>query len=131
MWIRRTHEEVIQRRRRHWLFASLFYSTLAFVCIFVSCITGYRKHSTHPPLTWTTSLFYAILVSLLTAVIVYFAQAVLGWKFTISDRVMICSNCHRVTSASEKKRCACGGVLDEFDDWKWDEGDLSKGENDE
>jgi hypothetical protein len=92
-----------------------------FIVFFLLGVVGWGKPVWHQAIPWPAALRLSFVVSTVTAVSVFLFQAIYGWRFT-NDRVMICSICGRMHPFSKKKSCGCGGVFEELDSFKWEEG---------
>lgn len=97
---------------------SLACFVVAFVLFYILGIIGWGKPNWHDPLPWPRALYSSFLLSLLLATLLFLFQSVYGWRLP-HDRIMTCSTCHKMQSFNEKPACACGGIFEDFDAWRW------------
>ena len=132
MWTRRTEQEIeaaklADEAKRKSLLRPLYWALpMSIVCSLLFSF-GYRGGATRGvilysdpiPLLSTKFFFGAIFSFSLLYVVVYLQQR-RGSKF-VGDDILLCGNCQEPAHANPQRICSCGGRLEPFEYYTWDE----------
>lgn len=122
MWIRRTSEEIVRLRRRHWLRRAVLMSVMLCTLCFAGPYVGKGGGLPGKLLSWEQKFYLSLAIGFVVGILSYAIEGGFGC-FPVSDHVTICNTCHKIVTGKKDMRCECGGVYENFDEWTWEAND--------
>lgn len=123
MWIRRTADEIKARNR--WsptrlnpVVPLLWALGGAALLGFIDYIGATKFEPPRTPVPVSEAAYHALPAFGIIFVALYGMQ-LLNLRLAPAFAVLICARCHKVQGATADGRCACGGELEPFENWKW------------
>lgn len=125
MWVRKTPQDVMARRRKLRLAVGtpIMLGAIMFAAATVRIASGPFRPTPARTLRIGNAASRALIIAVIVAVVAYVIQIVFGRpilsKTIWRSKAWICNKCFETKSSDGQYSCQCGGTFEDFEHRKW------------